>query len=223
MLLRMWLPESPRWLLEHGHPEKAAHVVTGLTKVGIDQPVEVPPPGERSMAVPFSQPYRVRTALVSEPWFLVDIATYGVGLFTPVTLAALHLGAKPPNPVAADFAAAQGSAAIDLFLFVGFLIGNVAVPRFGRLHMQVVGFAGMTLGMLILLAAVISGGSGGPHIALVFLGFVLFNLAMNAGPNATTFTLALAVPDRGARLREWLRGWPQPRSVRHSASSSCRR
>jgi putative MFS transporter len=48
----------------------------------------------------------------------------------------------------------------------------------------------MSLGMLILLAAVLSGGGASPHIVLVFLGFVLFNLAMNAGPNATTFTLA---------------------------------
>jgi putative MFS transporter len=190
MVARMWLPESPRWLLEHGHPDKAAHVVTGLTQVAVPQPVQAPPSAERGMSVLFSKPYRLRTALVSVPWFLMDIATYGVGLFTPVILAALHLGARPRDPVAADFAAAQGSAAIDLFLLVGFLIGIFAVPRFGRLHMQVVGFAGMTLGMLILLAAVLSGGGASAHIALVFAGFILFNLAMNAGPNATTFTLA---------------------------------
>jgi len=190
MLARMWLPESPRWLLDHGHPDRAAHVVTGLTRVPIERPSEPQPSAERGMAVLFSKPYRVRTALVSVPWFLMDIATYGVGLFTPVILAALHLGAKPRDPVAADFAAAQGSAAIDLFLLIGFLIGIWAVPRFGRLHMQVVGFVGMSLGMLILLAAVMSGGSASPHIALVFVGFILFNLAMNAGPNATTFTLA---------------------------------
>jgi MFS family permease len=189
LVLRTWLPESPRWLLEHGHADKAAHVVTGLTKVAIDRPVQAPPPADRSFSVLFSRPYRVRTALVSLPWFLMDIATYGVGLFTPVILGALHLGAKSRDPVAADFAAAQGSAAIDLFLLVGFLIGLWAVPRFGRLHMQVVGFAGMTFGMLILLAAVLAGGSASPH-ALVFFGFILFNLAMNAGPNATTFTLA---------------------------------
>jgi putative MFS transporter len=190
MLGRMWLPESPRWLLDHGHIEKAAHVVTGLTKVPIEHPSEPPPSSERGMAVLFSQPYRLRTALVSVPWFLMDIATYGVGLFTPVILAALHLGAKPRDPVAADFHAAQGSAAIDLFLLIGFLIGIWAVPRFGRLHMQIGGFFGMAVGMLILFAAVLSGGGASAHVALVFAGFILFNLAMNAGPNATTFTMA---------------------------------
>jgi MFS family permease len=190
MLARMWLPESPRWLIEHGDPEKAANVVTGLTKVAVAQPSHAQPSAERGMAVLFSPPYRVRAALVSVPWFLMDIATYGVGLFTPVILGALHFGAKSRDPVAADFAAAQGSAAIDLFLLIGFLIGIWAVPRFGRLHMQVLGFAGMMLGMLVLLGAVLWGGSASPHIALVFAGFILFNLAMNAGPNATTFTLA---------------------------------
>jgi MFS transporter, putative metabolite transport protein len=55
--------------------------------------------------------------------------------------------------------------------------------------MQAIGFAGMTLGMLILMSAVHLSSSG-LHIPLVFAGFILFNLLMNAGPNSTTFTLA---------------------------------
>ena len=75
-------------------------------------------------------------------------------------------------------------------MLIGFLVALWAVPRFGRIHMQVAGFAGMTLGMLVLLFAVSTGGDAAAHVPLVFAGFVLFNLAMNAGPNATTFTLA---------------------------------
>ncbi len=58
--------------------------------------------------------------------------------------------------------------------------------------MQVIGFAGMALGMLVLTIAVsISNSSAGEgHIPLVFAGFILFNLLMNSGPNSTTFTLA---------------------------------
>jgi MFS transporter, putative metabolite transport protein len=58
--------------------------------------------------------------------------------------------------------------------------------------MQVIGFAGMALGMLVLTIAVsISNSSAGArHIPLVFAGFILFNLLMNAGPNSTTFMLA---------------------------------
>ena len=129
----------------------------------------------------------------------MDIATYGVGLFTPVILAAIHVSRVQDGPVATEFAAAQGSAAIDVFLFFGFLIGLWAVPRFGRIHMQVVGFIGMMVGMGVLLFAVTAAHESPAHLALVFAGFVLFNLAMNAGPNATTFTLAPELFPTGIR------------------------
>jgi hypothetical protein len=128
--------------------------------------------------------------LVSLPWFLMDIATYGVGLFTPVILGAIRSSSKPTGVLAADFADAQGSGAIDVFLLFGFLVGLWVVPRFGRIHMQIVGFVGMTVGMLILLAPELTAGGAAAHVSLVFIGFILFNLAMNAGPNATTFALA---------------------------------
>jgi MFS family permease len=177
LLLRLWLPESPRWLRQH---EQSKTVAAGAATAS-------PDPG---FAVLFSRPYRTRTMLVSLPWFLMDVATYGVGLFTPVILGAIRSSSKTTGPVAAEFADAQGSGAIDLFLLFGFLVGLWAVPRFGRIHMQVIGFVGMTLGMLILVAPELAAGGAAAHVWLVFAGFILFNLAMNAGPNATTFALA---------------------------------
>ncbi len=58
--------------------------------------------------------------------------------------------------------------------------------------MQATGFAGMAFGMLLLMIAVRLSNSpaGAGHIPLVFAGFIVFNLLMNAGPNSTTFTLA---------------------------------
>ena len=47
----------------------------------------------------------------------------------------------------------------------------------------------MTLGMLFLLFSVLISGSAAEHVWLVFAGFILFNLTMNAGPNSTTFAL----------------------------------
>ena len=47
----------------------------------------------------------------------------------------------------------------------------------------------MAVGMLIQMAAVGLTKSS-LHIPLIFAGFILFNLLMNAGPNSTTFTLA---------------------------------
>src|SRR5262249_40358192 len=141
------------------------------------------------VATLFSRRYRARTALVTIPWFLMDIATYGVGLFTPTLLGAIEISGRTRGLVTHDLALAEGSVIIDLFLLFGFLLGIWMVPRFGRIRMQAIGFAGMALGMLILMAAVGLTNSS-LHIPLVFAGFILFNLLMNAGPNSTTFTLA---------------------------------
>jgi putative MFS transporter len=119
----------------------------------------------------------------------MDVAMYGVGLFTPTILGAIEISGRTHGLGTRDFALAEGSAVIDLFLLIGFLLGVWMVPRFGRIRMQAIGFAGMAAGMLILLAAVGLTNSN-LHIPMVFAGFILFNLLTNAGPNSTTFTLA---------------------------------
>jgi len=200
LALRFSLPESPRWLVEHGRVAAAVPIVARLAPGVSAAPAATPSPAPsrptQSAAVPtglaslFAYQLRPRTLLASVPWFLMDIATYGVGLFTPIILGAIHLSSAKEGSVASAFVGAEGSAAIDLFLLLGFLAGLYAVPRFGRIRMQMTGFAGMTCGMLILLLATFESGDAAIHIPLVFAGFILFNFAMNAGPNATTFTLA---------------------------------
>jgi MFS transporter, putative metabolite transport protein len=120
------------------------------------------------------------------PWILLRAA---LDCFTPTILGAIEISGRTHGLGARDFALAEGSAVIDLFLLIGFLLGVWMVPRFGRIRMQGIGFAGMAAGMLILLTAVGLTNSN-LHIPLVFAGFILFNLLMNAGPNSTTFTLA---------------------------------
>ena len=47
----------------------------------------------------------------------------------------------------------------------------------------------MAFGMLLLMFAALADDGPQMHLGPVIAGFVLFNFAMNAGPNATTFTL----------------------------------
>jgi putative MFS transporter len=201
-LLRLSEPDSPHWLMTRGKFVRAArafiHImpeqreaVLQLTGHAREKSLanSVAPAEAPGLGTLFSRPYRARTVLVAVPWFLMDIATYGVGLFTPIILGAIDISGQRGGLISRDLANARGSAAIDLFLFFGFLLGIWAVPRFGRIRMQSIGFVSMAVGMLILMTAVQLSNSS-LHIPLVFAGFILFNLLMNAGPNATTFTLA---------------------------------
>jgi MFS family permease len=197
--LRLSAPESPHLLMSRGKFAKATQAFIRIVpeerqaalQLATDpEELATPTPDVSSgLSLLFSGRYRARTALVTIPWFLMDIATYGVGLFTPTILGAIGISERMRGLTAHDFALAKGSALIDLFLLVGFVLGVWMVPRFGRIRMQIIGFAGMAAGMLILLGAVGLTNSS-LHIPLVFAGFILFNLLMNAGPNSTTFTLA---------------------------------
>jgi MFS transporter, putative metabolite transport protein len=199
---RLSEPDSPHWLMTRGKLGEAARAfirimpeqreaVLNLASDAGDKSLanSVAPTKTPGLSVLFSRPYRARTVLAAVPSFLMDIATYGVGLFTPIILGAIDISSQSGGLITRDMAVARGSAAIDLFLFFGFLLGIWAVPRFGRIRMQAIGFVSMAVGMLILMTAV-RPSSSSIHIPLVFAGFILFNLLMNAGPNATTFTLA---------------------------------
>jgi MFS transporter, putative metabolite transport protein len=203
-LLRLSEPDSPHWLMTRGRFSEAAQAFLRIMPEQRDAVLQITgdpgnqgianavAPANPSIAILFSRDYRARTMLVAVPWFLMDIATYGVGLFTPIILGAIDVSGKRGGVFTSDFTDARGSAAIDLFLLFGFLVGIWAAPRFGRIRMQAIGFAGMAFGMLVLMIAVSLSNSsvGAGHIPLVFAGFILFNLLMNAGPNSTTFTLA---------------------------------
>ncbi|MBD2260560.1 MFS transporter [Pseudanabaena sp. FACHB-2040] len=191
-LLRLsFLLESPRYHIARGEYEAASKAASLL----LDEPMTLTPetdPQQREPALPysaiFSARYRRGTLLASVPWFLQDIATYGIGIFTPTILAALAFAGET-DFLHQSIASAKGSAFVDLFLIAGFLIAVLLVERVGRMRLQIVGFVGMAAG-LVILAASQGASTDTIRLGLVFAGFLVFNLMMNAGPNATTFLLS---------------------------------
>jgi MFS transporter, putative metabolite transport protein len=200
---RLAAPDSVRWLAIKGRMAEARALLSKLARdfddsalLAAPAPAPAATPAAASNDAPqasvgmlFGERFRDRTLLVSIPWTLMDVATYGVGLFTPVILGALHLDATSANVVVADTSDAEGSALVDVFLLLGFAASLWAVPKFGRVPMQIAGFGGMAIGMALLLFATLTGDGAQNHLTLVLGGFILFNFAMNVGPNATTFAL----------------------------------
>ncbi len=195
---RLRVPESPRWLVAQGEKTRAKHafsLITGIPKSKLSLDLFEPPEATQRKAGGFKELFSKRiirrTLLSTVPWFLMDIATYGVGVFTPTILAALHLGqhglsSSHSSPlIANEIVALEGSGFVDLFLVVGFGLAIWLIDRLGRIRLQIVGFLGM-FGSLVLLALA---GADDPNVLLVFVGFILFNTMMNMGPNSTTYVL----------------------------------
>ena len=187
-----FLLESPSYHLARGEYESASKAASILLEEAIALTPDTDPPNQNpnlNFGDLFSSAYRRNTLLASIPWFLQDIATYGIGIFTPVILATLAYSTED-NLLAKEFAAAQGSAIVDLFLVVGFLLAVLLIDRWGRIRLQIAGFLGMAIGLTILEIASLLHLPPPWNLVVIFTGFFIYNLMMNMGPNSTTFLLS---------------------------------
>jgi MFS family permease len=195
------ITESPQWLFARGRSSEAEHEVERLLKrqprypsnVQLAADVGRPTAHRPSYGILFDNANRRATVLAAVPWFLQDLGTYGIGIFTPTILAA-SIGHKTAHVrnltdlINNDVLAAKGAALIDLLLIVGIICAVLLADKVGRISLQVVGFIGCAGGLL--LASFSASYTGETQTVLIFLGFMLFNFMTNLGPNAQTYLLA---------------------------------
>jgi len=204
---RIAVTESPSWLLARGRVAEAEAATVRLLRRSPPYPRQVALAAEAAPAARtgddggggggfrslFRRDTRRATILASVPWFLQDLGTYGIGIFTP-TIIALSLGhgsreaGSVAQVIAHDIEAAQGAAFLDVLLIVGMVAAIFLADRVGRIRLQVIGFLGCAAGLL--LGALSVHAAGSYHTALMFAGFMLFNFMTNMGPNAQTYLLA---------------------------------
>lgn len=208
VLMRKGLPESVLWHLARGNYEKASHAASTLLELPITLTAKNSPPVEPclSFGCLFQKRYLRRTIFASAPWFLQDISTYGIGIFTPTIMAAMALGGGATF-IAKDIGATKGAAAVDLLLVVGFVLAIILVRHISRVALQIAGFLGMALGLLMVGASSLFATGSDAHMGMIFGGFMVFNALMNMGPNATTYLLSgRDLPNLDSGYRGWFCG-----------------
>jgi MFS family permease len=202
---RFFIPQSAQWLLLQGKVAEAERETETLLHRVPPYPKEVvlkargpeqvgqPQEHRSAFAVIWSRPWRRATILAAVPWFLQDLGTYGIGMFTPIILSAV-IGVTSEHPrnlaevIQHDMVGARGAALIDVLLIVGMVCAVVLADRVGRIRLQIVGFLGCAVGLFL---AALSLYCADPlRMVLIFAGFMLFNLMTNLGPNAMTYLLA---------------------------------
>jgi MFS transporter, putative metabolite transport protein len=200
---RFYITESANWLHSKGSMERATLAAQKLLVRTPQYPQNVvlmqkATAGEHghgggSFFSLFQKRYRRATILASVPWFLQDLATYGIGIFAP-TILATAFGHKAEHVrsmsdlIANATEGAKGDAMITILLIIGIIFAVLLADKVGRIRLQIIGFIGCAVGLLI--ASLSVGMTGTFSVVLIFVGFMLFQFMTNLGPNAQTYLLA---------------------------------
>lgn len=204
VVARLFVSDSGQWLVSRGRRAEAERELRRLLKrkpqypkqvrlAGSDDPTHHSHHRRGRWSDLFGRKNRRATILASVPWFLQDLGTYGIGIFTP-TILAHTIGHEITHAhnvsaiVARDLEGAKGAALVDTLLIVGILAAVLMSDRVGRIRLQVLGFLGCAAGLAM--AALQSHLEEPARTMLLFGGFMLFNFMTNIGPNAQTYLLA---------------------------------
>lgn len=167
LLLRAKLPESFLWKAHQQFKKSHSQEKTSYQKLFSPSLIKV-------------------TLCLGMSWFLLDISYYGIGLFTPFILQAVHISDQ------ADLLNSAGDMLASTLLINSFImLGAGAVIFFigkaNPIKLQKLGFILSFVGLLILSLSRTHHGSFTTE--MIFGGFILFNFFANFGPGITTYLL----------------------------------
>lgn len=213
--LRLTMPESPLWLCNHGHADRAAQVVRDKLGSHVAPPAAAPaaPSMQGRWRQLFAPAWRLRT-LVACAFFTCQVIPYfAVGTFVSQVMSAMKLQNGYVGGVIYNASLLAGAVAgllvVDKLPRRTFLIGSFVVAAAAMLILSV--WSGMPAYLMILLFAVFAGLlSAASNLVYVYLpelfptdlrasGIGVAVAASRMGSAISTFLLPIIVADFGVR------------------------
>lgn len=198
-LARLWFVESPEWLALHGKVDEAEKNVRHF--LGKDVYIGELANRKDRAAHPRSSAKDIfargnikRVVLSGIPWGCEGMGVYGIGIFTPILLIALGLIQNGENTFDRTVESFRFTFYVNLFVMLGFVLGLTVVRKLNIIRTQTLGFFICAAGLLITLLGYVYHAP----LGITLGGFLLFELALNAGPHLSTFEL----PSRIYSLQE---------------------
>ena len=134
----------------------------------------------------FTKKYILATILFSTTWFLMDIAYYGIGLFTPMILNSLDVSTDA-NFLTSASSVIKSTLYVNIFVVLGAYFAIFAIQKIKNIKLQMIGFISSFFGLFIL--AFSNTNNLFINTFIIFTGFIIFNFFINLGPGITTYSL----------------------------------
>lgn len=132
----------------------------------------------------FSPDLRKASLCMCFSWFFLDISYYGIGLFAPAVLKAVHISNNADLLTAANEMLVS-TLFVNIFGVLGAFLAIFYIARFNIFKLQSVGFMFAFTGLMLLSFS----NSNTVSMPMIFCGFILFNFFVNFGPGITTYIL----------------------------------
>ncbi len=202
LLTRIRFAQSPGWLIAHGCPKEAERAVQYFlgpdVKIGeiVRRPAKTKGP-QVGWSDLFHGANVKKVILTGIPWACEGLGVYGIGVFLPVLIMALGLESASQAPFGRIVESVKLTTYINFFILPGFVLGLLLVNRWYHIRTQTWGFLLCAVGLGVLYVAYAL------HLPtwVAVVGFMAFELFLNAGPHLMTFILppqVFSVAERGA-------------------------
>jgi len=126
------------------------------------------------------------TLIVSICWFLMDISYYGIALFTPSILEALHFSTQG-NFITSTTKIVEQTMFVNVFIVIGALLSVLYIDKIGRIKLQKIGFFFSFIALIVLGMISLFFSTG--MVGVMLMCFIMYNFFINFGPGITTWII----------------------------------